>query len=755
MASQPSFPVLLKFGPFEVNPHLGELQKNGIRIRLSGQPFRILLILLERPGQVVSREELRQQLWSDGTFVDFEGGLNAAVNKLRRALSDSAENPRYIETIPGRGYRFMGALETAAPLTAASSNSQRTSDADPPTASPKLHGHRLLWWLAAAACLIIGLVAAPGGRVSRSSPGQWQFTHLTPDGESSDWPAISRDGKLVAWSSERDGMRDLYVRQITGAQPIRLTWDGAGNTMPDFSPDGGKIVFRSDRDGGGIYEISAFGGETRLLAHEGLNPKYSPDSRNVAFWIGDNSVVPTVPGNGAVWVVPSKGGTPVRVGAKLTTARHPIWSPDGRRLLVIGYASDKLWDASALDWWTISTNGDADAKNGMRDALLKAGLENPGYDSYSPGNPANTPILPAPACWLADGNRIIFSALTGDARNLWSTQISADGRISGGIQRLTAGSGDEMDGTCGSNETFVFAKKTFAGNLWSFPFDLEKGKATGPPVQLTHGASTTRESSSAPTEGQRVAFSQFDSGVMSVWLHDLASGKETKLAPSPFAQRYPVIAPSGERVAYSSYENDKRILYVAAPGSVPEKLCDGCVRPTDWSRDGKQLLTFRGSPYRVTLLDVASHAETTLLAHSRYSLLLAHFSPDNRWVSFTARVQPNRAWIMIAPIDGHLPVPEASWIRFSEEDGSQDAGIWSPDGKMLYFTSGRDGHVCLWARRLDTNSHQPVGAPFVVQHFHQRPMQELRLWSAASGRLVVSLTDDTSSIWSMSRQPAR
>ncbi len=255
----------------------------------------------------------------------------------------------------------------------------------------------------------------------------------------------------------------------------------------------------------------------------------------MAFWTGDNTVVPTIPGNGAIWVVPSKGGTPVRVGTRLTTARRSIWSPDGRRLLVIGYASDKLWEASSLDWWTISTNGDVDTRTEIRDALLKAGLENPGYDTYSPSSLGNTTNLPAPACWLAEGNRIIFSALTGDARNLWSTQISADGTIAGAIQRLTVGSGNETNGSCGSNETFVFARKTSVGDLWSFTFDLESGTPTRPPVQLTHGPSTVRESPSISADGQRVAFSQFESSKMSVWVHDLASGKEAKLAPSSFS----------------------------------------------------------------------------------------------------------------------------------------------------------------------------------------------------------------------------
>jgi len=93
-----------RFGPFEVDLHTHELWKFGTRIRLVGQPFEILAVLLSRPGELVTREELRTRLWPADTFVDFNHGLNAAVNKLREALSDSAENPRYIETLPRRGY---------------------------------------------------------------------------------------------------------------------------------------------------------------------------------------------------------------------------------------------------------------------------------------------------------------------------------------------------------------------------------------------------------------------------------------------------------------------------------------------------------------------------------------------------------------------------------------------------------------------------------------------------------------------------
>lgn len=107
--SEPCF----RFGPFEVDPEAGDLRKHGVRMKLQKQPFQILVSLAARPNEVVTREELRDRLWSDHTFVNFDHGLNAAVNKLRQALADSPEHPRFIETVSGRGYRFIAALEVA------------------------------------------------------------------------------------------------------------------------------------------------------------------------------------------------------------------------------------------------------------------------------------------------------------------------------------------------------------------------------------------------------------------------------------------------------------------------------------------------------------------------------------------------------------------------------------------------------------------------------------------------------------------
>src|SRR6266496_3818832 len=103
-------PQVVRFGPFEFDGSSGELRKEGIRIRLQPRPVAILRTLLEEPGAVVSRDELRRRLWPEDTFVDFEGGLNTAVNRLRLALRDSADHPRYIETLSRTGYRFIGQL---------------------------------------------------------------------------------------------------------------------------------------------------------------------------------------------------------------------------------------------------------------------------------------------------------------------------------------------------------------------------------------------------------------------------------------------------------------------------------------------------------------------------------------------------------------------------------------------------------------------------------------------------------------------
>jgi eukaryotic-like serine/threonine-protein kinase len=771
MATQPQS-LRMAFGPFEVNPATGELRLGGMRVRLPRQPFQILLALLETPGEVVTREQLRAKIWPEGTFVDFEHGLGAAMNKLRRALNDSAKDPIYIETVPGYGYRFIGTVELRLPPAAVPVQSPLRSGippqaiekaADTPQARDKPFAggaviaqalpqkpmmlHRR-WLAATISCVAVSTAVGWWMHRSRAEPAPMHLIRLTTDPGLSGFPALSSDGKLLAYSSDQDGQQDLYVKQVAGGLPIRLTSDGEGNTTPDFSPDGTKILFRSDRQGGGIYEVPAFGGEIRLVARDGLNPKVSPDGSQVTYWVGAPTVAYAVPGTGAVYIAPLAGGTPHRVGAIFTDARYPIWSEDGKHLLLIGYAAEKSFVESALDWWLVPIDGSEAIKSGAYQALAAA---RPQATDGSWSIAAAHPEFPNPACWSKTDNTVIFSMDIGGTTNLWEIGVSpGTGKVTGELRRLTAGAGHETYPSCQSGGAFAFAKAETKTDLWSLPMDLNRGVSTGALERITQSPAN-RDRVSLSNDGRYAAYASDQAGQQNIWIHDLTTGKESSVAPSPDRQGFAVISGSGTRVAYSAFEGDKRYVYMAAPGAVPEKLCEGCPFAMDWSLDEKTLLILSGIPYQTIAMDVASHQQTPILKHPSLGLVYARLSPDNRWVSFSIRAGLNRARIAIAPLDGPKPVPESAWINIAEVD-PHDTSNWSPDGKTLYFTSPRDGHRCLWGQRLDPVTRHPHGEPFAVQHFHGPIAYVQAEWSAAGGRIAMVLTEDSGNVWMMSRR---
>jgi Tol biopolymer transport system component len=605
------------------------------------------------------------------------------------------------------------------------------------------------WWLAAAAvCVAIFVGVERWVHSPPAAPPYWKLKRLTADAGLATSPALSSDGKLLAYSSDggREGGLDLYIKQAAGGQPIRLTSDGADNRRPDFSPDGSRIVFQSHRSGVfGIYEIPAFGGQIRLLARDGLRPRFSPDGSKVAYFAGSEAMYQSVPGSASVSVVAATGGQPQRVGSSLTAARTPIWSPDGKRLLLVGYTSAKLYDNSSLDWWLADPDGGDAVKTGAYDVLIRAGL---------PTDP-----FPEPSCWSADSNTVLFSAPAGDATNVWEIGLSSrTGKVNGVPRRLTVGAGNEDGVSCASGGALAFSDRESTSNVWSLPFDLNRGTPKGALERITQGPAI-RGSASLSNDGSSMAFHSNQSGGTNIWRRDLATRNESIVASSSLLQRFPVISPSGVRIAFAVNEkDDKRTVYVAAPGAEPEKVCEGCTRATGWSSDEKALLIYGGSPFQVNFLNVATHEQTPLLKHPAYGLLYGRFSPDGRWISFTIRTSPNRARFAIAPLDGPRPIPESAWITIA--DGwIEDWANWSPDGRSLYFPSGRDGNRCLWGQRIDAVSHRPVGEAFAAWHFHGRAFYlqggTSGGWSTAAGRIAIVLREDTGNIWLMSRAGAR
>ena len=242
-----SNPRIVRFASFEVDLASEELRKNGLKIKLSGQPFQILAMLLERPGQVLTREELQKKLWPAGTFVDFDHSLNTAINKIRETLGDSAENPHFIETLARRGYRFIAPVDRLGKTTPATEPSSEQGTQEEQIKLTSGPGARTQWkWRigVGAMCLIVATSIAfrflsPATNVPERELKAVPLT--TYSGTERD-PSLSPDGNQVAfcWNGEKQNNFDIYVKQIgTGADvPLRLTSHPSTDFSPAWSPDG-------------------------------------------------------------------------------------------------------------------------------------------------------------------------------------------------------------------------------------------------------------------------------------------------------------------------------------------------------------------------------------------------------------------------------------------------------------------------------------------------------------------------------------
>lgn len=234
-------PLVYTFGQFELRAATGELIRNGHARRLPEQPLQILLALLEQPGEIVSREALRERLWSENTFVDFELGLNAAVKRLRRALQDDFVNPRFIETLPRRGYRFLAPVTAAADAQmgrAAGLDSGAGEDAAGQPEGKRYYSRRFVWLTISAA-----IVACAGAAfvMWRTTPTPKQnravrrYSVVLPEGaalapaslcrwawEDRMWPSRAMAGRLC-WQGRREARRNCSCATIRAGRLMRWT----------------------------------------------------------------------------------------------------------------------------------------------------------------------------------------------------------------------------------------------------------------------------------------------------------------------------------------------------------------------------------------------------------------------------------------------------------------------------------------------------------------------------------------------------
>src|ERR1700757_119965 len=282
----------LRFGLFEADLASGELRKSGIRIRIQAQPFRVLTFLLERPGEVVTREEMQHRLWGNDTIVDFDHSLGTDINNLREALGDSADNPRFIETLARRGYRFLAPVAHVEPqsksLPAISAGNMAVEEAPAPApAKPSrleswtrlvssLAGVRLALRGAGVLVLAIGMYLA-GWRLGSAPSIPTQIRQVTFSGRVSpgdplfeSLPGTATDGARIYFPQIENGRAMLAQALIADGETTTfdLPDEIAAPSLGDISPDGSKLLLRNHLDTNAeqaIWIVSTIGGASRRI----------------------------------------------------------------------------------------------------------------------------------------------------------------------------------------------------------------------------------------------------------------------------------------------------------------------------------------------------------------------------------------------------------------------------------------------------------------------------------------------------------
>ncbi|HTW30173.1 MAG TPA: winged helix-turn-helix domain-containing protein [Candidatus Sulfotelmatobacter sp.] len=318
-----NLPRSVWFGPYEADFHTQELRKHGMKLKLSGQPLQILEMLLARSGELVTREELQKQLWADDVNVDSNHGLNAAVNKLRDALGDSAEDPKYIETLPRRGYRFIGTIQSEsqpvrapaipllAPVPISSGDTKAKELPAPDSPQPiavapaaTLRRRSRIGrpvFFASAAMLLLGIGVTVF--LSRNQEMAENILRMVRKDVAENLAAAARssrpqpDAHSLVGADQSDAKVELHgtaiprirtVSQQKSLSPMLRTVidDDSGNAGPQFSPDGKRIAYMSSRTGPWqIWVSNTDGSNPRQVSftESAGTPRWSPDGRSIAF----------------------------------------------------------------------------------------------------------------------------------------------------------------------------------------------------------------------------------------------------------------------------------------------------------------------------------------------------------------------------------------------------------------------------------------------------------------------------------------
>lgn len=643
------------FDAFEAVADTGELRKNGVRVKLHGQPCQILLMLLQANGEVVSREALRAALWSADTFVDFEHSLNTAVKKLRQALGDDADQPRYIETVPRAGYRFIARVsfldEIQAPPDAPTAGTLHLAQIeDRSTAPPGRRALRLT--LVAMTCLVLtGFVAialhvfAPAHHLRITGTRQLTFHR-------SDWETffLATDGRRVYFFKNCDS--HLYSVPIAGGDETSAQTRFLSPVILDISPDGSTLLVKEYA----FVAASDYSDRVWLQPTSGAPAHPLGDVRAdfAAAWSPDGKTIAFAQQN-VIYFTTDLGATYRRAIEAPGTVQWIRWSPDGQRLRFT--VVDLTTNISSI--WEARPNG---KPSRLPIHLARLGALNFGF-------------------WTRDGKHFFFQNTTNERSDYWS--VAESGYFAGRSEPEQLSSAGEIvfgQASAVDNQIVLVEHQSMTA---TFRFDPVHR------VLTPYLGDRSVEDPAFSADGRWIAYID-QQNERNVLTRSRVDGSDAVPLTDPnLYARFPHFSPDGKQIAFMGKWVDTpwHIEWISADGGALHEINAPSVTnqaDVNWMPDGKTIL-FGQTPWYMA----DPNTPRAIYLYDLKSEALQKVRNSDGW--FSPRLSPDgRSFVALTADETKLGLYDfvtSKWRILFENSKRLGAPYWSPDGKSVYLNT--------------------------------------------------------------------
>lgn len=659
-------------------------------------------------GSVLYEMLTGQRAFQRGSVVST---LNAIAAEDPKPPSEIVESiPREVEQVVSRCLRkdSQRRFQTMSDLRAVLLDLKEESDSGGLRAAPRLDAssRRITYVLPIAIAITVAAIAVAAllGWLYLRTPAEVQYTprRLTFDAGLSAWPAISADGTLAAYVSDRDGAMDIWVQQIASGKALRRTNSPEAESTLSFSPDGSKIAFRGEHDGGGIFVIDTLEGEPVRIAERGTTPRFSPDGTRIVYVDVPASAEPT---QVKLRFVALQGGAPVDFRPEFTVAGWTlgggaVWSPDGSRLLFRGW---KPGVRDSSDWWVVPVGEGEPVRTGAARNLDLAASLAYGY----------------PTAWVDDFVYYEMGTVV-EGVNLHRVRIDPGTfQVSGPPERLTSGSTTQAHSSVSASGHALFADLSAGMNLWSLRGDTNATSFAQEPEPVTTDQ-MSKWSMRLSRDGTKLAFTAFRgreaSQQIEVRVREFATGRESVVSIHGLQGPVPVLSADGSVLAYRDRTEQGAMTFVLRlPGGSPRAVCGPCALHEFFRDPGWAVVEEESG--EIVRRNLETGESSRLIDPGPRAIHSVTISGDDRWLAFNVASASGNMELGVARV-GAQPAGEKDWVVMAEDDRYLESPRWSPDGRVLYWLAMKNGRCAIWARRFDPETGAAIGE--TVEVFHPR-----------------------------------